>query len=119
MPKPESVAIGDGHCPFCNSPIVIRSSKSGYLTYTCASVADGGCQHQHFSRSDRHDELLARKVIAKWRKSEYRAEYLSGGPSPEPEPEPAPKSKPKPAPAPDPEPAPALPVDETEKELFG
>lgn len=87
MEKPKGVIVGSGKCPDCGVDVKYRANKNGHLYVYCPPLADGGCNAHLASRSDKGDEIYARRV-AKWVNADYRAAYLEGQPAPEPEPEP-------------------------------
>lgn len=92
--------VGDGACPNCGAPAVVKVNRKGHLYVFCTSAADGGCNSGIQSRSDRGDSLIARRVH-KWRKPEYRARFLAASSTPTGGPELEPiKSEPKAEPAP-------------------
>lgn len=96
--KPKSVTVGEMPCPNCGDvTVLVKATKSGFLSYTCLAEADGGCQHQFFSRSAKSDRLVAGR-IKKWRKPEYRAAYRGEAApvTPDPDPVPAPDDAPEP-----------------------
>lgn len=92
--------LGAIPCPVCGVSTEARVSSSGFIYVHCRPVADGGCNGQHFSRSKRGDEVLARK-ITKWRDPGERKAYLGEEALPKKaRPDPAPQPEPKPEPAP-------------------
>lgn len=108
--KPKSVVVGDGECIFCGAPLLVKATKTGFLSFSCPNVLDGGCNLQTFARSDKSCRLIGEKMVKKWRQVEYRQAYMGEAPpapalAPELDPEPAPAPAPandNPAPSPDP-----------------
>lgn len=70
-----SKRIGKGPCPNCGTEITYKVNQKEHLYAYCLHPADGGCGSGTTSRSDKGDELLARKVV-KWDSAEDRKKWL-------------------------------------------
>jgi hypothetical protein len=100
--------VGEGACAVCGHAGEYRqqdrAKKPPRLYFNCAHVADGGCQTQILSRSEKGDQQLARN-ITKWRDEDWREQLgfrpgkgHNGGPPLEDEPEPPAEPEPEPEP---------------------
>lgn len=67
--------IGKGPCPNCGADIIYKVNQKEHLYAYCHHPADGGCGSGTTSRSEKGDELLARKVV-KWDSAEERKKWL-------------------------------------------
>lgn len=103
--KPTGVIVGTGPCPDCGTDAKFRANKNGHIYVYCLPLADGGCNAHLASRSDKGDEIYARR-IKKWNDPGYKKIYLGEKPVPEPEPEPEPDDELEPEPDDEPEPEP-------------
>ena len=123
--RPKSVVVADGECLFCGAPLLIKATKTGFLSFSCPNVLDGGCNLQTFARSDKSCRLIGEKMVKKWRQVEYRQAYMGEAPpAPAPAPEPDPESAPEPASSPRPDPGPHVETAEEreariEREILG
>ncbi|WP_341894302.1 hypothetical protein [Ferrovibrio terrae] len=70
-----STVIGKGPCPNCGVEGQYKVNQKSHLYVYCRHPMDGGCGSGTTSRSEKGDELLARK-ITKWSSKEAKAKWL-------------------------------------------
>jgi hypothetical protein len=109
MANEQGRVVGWGTCKWCGlEDQPIKASKKEHLYFICAAEADGGCNHQHFSRGAVSDQSLARQVT-RWKSKEERKKWLQDEPEPADEPADDPQAEPEGEPEPEAEEPPPPP----------